>query len=299
MKKQINKWIGLLTGVMLLTSLNSCLKDKGYKLETDFSGLQDHVVLLNAGLGGIGASNVGFTTDTAIVIIRANLTSVNPPTAPVVVTIAVDTTQIAAYNASHSTAFVAVPDSAFTLTTTTLTIPAGQQYANTTISFYKSKLDPSVSYMLPVSIKDASGKALSSNENTRFFNIIGNPIAGLYEQYWSRWNASDSSSGAAGALYYNSDVGTAVFAAKTSTEIAVESQGTGETDIIDFTNTAGVLSNFTVSFPPGEAATLVLNSISTPVLEFADPVKGIYTISFTYVNSAGASRTVRNIYVKQ
>lgn len=298
MKIKLNRVLGIMIMAFALVGLDSCIKDSVAK-ETDFSSLQDHVLFMNGGLGGVSKANVGFVTDTATVTILVNLASVNPPKAPVAVTIGIDAAQIATYNAAHTTAFVILPDSDYTLTATSVTIPAGQQYASTTVSFYKSKLDPSLSYMLPISITDASGKALTSNENTLFFNIIGNPIAGNYEEYWSRWNATDSSSGPGGALYYNSDVGTAVFSANTSTEIAVQSQGTGETDLIDFTNTAGVLSDFTASFPPGEAAANGLNSIGPAVMEKADPINGIYIISFPYVNSAGSPRYIRNIYIKQ
>src|ERR1019366_4439806 len=128
---KLNKLLGVIIAGAFLISFDSCLKNSIAK-ETDLSHLQDHVVLLNAGLGGVSASNVAFTTDTATVTIRANLTSVNPPTSPVVVTIGVDAAQIATYNASHNTAFVVLPDSDYTLTTTTLTIPSGQQYASTT-----------------------------------------------------------------------------------------------------------------------------------------------------------------------
>jgi hypothetical protein len=180
MKIKINKWIGLVTGMfLLLISLNSCVKNRNAQ-GTDFSHLQDHVILLNGGTSGFAASNVAFSGDTATLTITVDLASVNLPTSPVAVTIGVDNPQIATYNAATGKSFVALPDSAFSLASATLTIPAGQQYASTTISFYKANIDGGLSYLIPISIKDASGKALTSNLNTRFFNIIGNPLAGTY-----------------------------------------------------------------------------------------------------------------------
>jgi hypothetical protein len=288
MKIKLNKWIGLVTGMfLLLVSLNSCLKNRNVGA-TDFSQLQDHVVLMDAGLGSISASNVAFNADTATLTIMANLTSVNPPTSPVVVTIGVDAAQIATYNASHNTAFIVLPASAYTLTTTTLTILSGQQYASTTISFYKSKVDPTLSYMLPISIKDASGKALSSNENTRFFNVIGNLIAGNYMEHWRRWASSDTT----GTPSFDfSDPN--VFSAESPTQVAVTSVENGALFHISFTNTAGVLSNFNVTLDPSSYAIFGAATITqAPVILIADPVKGEYDFYFKYVNTGGATRTI-------
>src|SRR5689334_21000907 len=145
MKIKFSKWIGLLAATMLLVDLTSCIKDKAFKGETDLSGLQDHVLLLNSGVDNVSKANVAFNTDTATITITANLASVDLPTSPVDVTLGVDAAQIDAYNASHSSSFVLLPDSAYSLASTKVTIPAGQQFATTTISFYKSKLDPSLS----------------------------------------------------------------------------------------------------------------------------------------------------------
>ncbi|KAA9041345.1 DUF1735 domain-containing protein [Ginsengibacter hankyongi] len=180
MKIKLNKWIGLITGMFLFfIGLNSCVKNRNAE-GTDFSHLQDHVLILNGGISGFSASNVAFSSDTATLKITVYLASVNLPTSPLTVTIGIDNSQIATYNTANGKNFVAIPDSAFSFATTTLTIPAGQQYATTTISFYKAKIDGGLSYLIPVAIKDASGKSLSSNENTQLFNIIGNPLAGTY-----------------------------------------------------------------------------------------------------------------------
>lgn len=180
MKIKLNKVLGItMMAGALIISLDSCLKNHVAN-ETDFSGLQDHVLMVKGGSSGFAASNVAFSGDTATLTITVNLASVNLPKSSVDVTIAIDNSQIATYNAANGKSFVALPDSAFSLASTKLTIPAGQQYASTTISFYKANVDGGLSYLIPVTITDASGKALSSNQNTRLFNIIGNPLAGTY-----------------------------------------------------------------------------------------------------------------------
>ena len=84
------------------------------------------------------------------------------------------------------------------------------------------------------------------------------------------------------------------FAPNSPTEVAVVSQGTGETDIIDFTNTAGTLGNFSVTIPPVAGIT-----VGSPSFVSADPVNGIYEIYFPYVNGSGATRVIVNKYVRK
>jgi hypothetical protein len=297
MKIKLNKWVALITGTfVLLVSLNSCLKNRNASA-TDFSHLQDHVVLMNSGLGAVSASNVAFNTDTTTITIMANLASVNPPASPVVVTIGVDAAQIATYNASHNTAFIVLPDSAYTLTSKTLTIPSGQQYASTTISFYKSKVDPSLSYMLPISIKDASGKALSSNQNTLYFNIIGNPIAGNYSEHWRRWAASDTT----GTPTYNLRDPN-IFSAESPTQVAAQSVENGALFHISFTDNGGGLAgltNFNVALDPTSWVNFGAASISqAPVIIKADPVNGYYSFYFKYSLASGAPRTIVQEFTK-
>jgi hypothetical protein len=188
MKIKLNKLLGLIIAGVFLISFNSCLKNSLAK-ETDFSTIQDHVVIIKGGVTNFGAANVAFNgADTATVTLIIDLASVNLPKSPVVVTLGVDESQIAPYNASAGTNFQPFPVGTYSITTTSLTIPAGQQYAQTTVSFYKDSLDPAVSYLLPISITDASGKALTSNLNTIFYNVIGNPLAGVYTMTGTRYN---------------------------------------------------------------------------------------------------------------
>lgn len=296
MKIKLNKWIGLMTGMFVLfISLNSCVKNRNV-LGTDFSHLQDHVVLVNGGLVNFSAANIAFNNgDTTTVTLIVDLASVNLPTSPVKVTIGLDGPQVDNYNASKGTHFQLLPTNAYNIVTTTLTIPSGQQYAQTTVSFYKPALDPAVSYLLPFSITDASGKALTSNENTIFYNIIGNPIAGIYNEEWIRWNGTDTS----GAPNYDFPGLANVFSAVTPTEVAVQSAGNGAIFDISFTNTGGVLSNFTVTVDPASYVTFGLAALSlAPVVQQADPVNGIYRFAFQYTNTSAAPRTVVEYFTR-
>jgi hypothetical protein len=303
-RNNFNKLL-VLFGVFILGGLSACIKDYR-KNETNLSNLQATANIVEGGLYQFSAQALLFPAtdlvDTALFHINYAATNVAP--ADETFSIAIDPAALTAYNGLGGVQYLPLPDSCFIFTATSAVVAKGQTYsAGIPVIVYPSKIDPTKNYMLPISIKQApQGVILSSNISTVYFHFIGNPIAGTYEQYWTRWNSSDTTGTPA---YNNVDVGPVTFSPNSPTEIQVGSQGTGETDIIDFSNNNGVLSNFTVSFPGGPtglaayAASLGLESMSTPVLETADPVHGIYRIYFTYVNGAGASRCIINNYVKQ
>jgi Domain of unknown function (DUF1735) len=295
--KNDNKFI--VTGYLLLSITffqGACVKDRPG--ETNFSQIQPIVLIPEGGLSTFSSEALVFpatdASDTAN--FHVNYAAVNVASADETVTLAVDAAAVTSYNSSSAIQYVLAPDSIFSFTTNTVTVTKGDNYTgNIPLVIYPSKVDPTKNYMIPISIETApTGATISGNYGTIYYHLIGNPIAGTYEEYWSRWNAADSSSGAAGALYYQSDVGAITFGPNSPTEIAAVSQGTGETDIIDFTNTAGTLSNFTVTIPPVTGIT-----VGSPSFVRADPVNGIYEIYFSYVNGSGANRVIVDKYVKK
>ena len=281
MKMKLNKWMSLLIAPLLLANLNSCVKDKGYKLETDFESLQDHVTLNKSGLTNFSESNIRFSSDTASYNIIANLASVNLPKSPVTVTIGLDEALIATYNAANGTSFELLPADAYTLGSTSLTIPAGQQYATTTLQVYQSKIDPAKSYLLPLSIKDGGGIALTSNLNTLYFNIIGNVIAGDYNWEFKRWSSPVMSGPPDGTSF--TDVNT--FVADNANQVEVSSgYYIGPRYVISFTKTGSVLSNFKVKMNATDVATMAAAGIvitDGPNIIKADPIGGEYIFQYT------------------
>jgi hypothetical protein len=168
-----------------------------------------------------------------------------------------------------------------------LTIPAGQQYAHTTVSVYKAALDPTVSYMLPISITDASGKALSSNLNTIYYHVIGNPLAGTYTWNFTRWSSPDST----GTPDGNSFTGkTTQFVPDNSTQIEVKSgYFIGPRYVLSFTNNNGVLSNFKVKLNADDVASMTAQGVTVtygPVILTADPVKKRFRFYYTTLTRA-------------
>ena len=175
-------------------------------------------------------------------IFRINYASTNVAPVNENVQLEIDTADVAAYNTANgltgNLAYVVMPDSLYAYTATSATVAAGQSYSPSIpfVVFPAKVSDPTISYMLPIKIKSGpAGAFISGDFNEIYYHIIGNPIAGTYEQFWSRWNAADSVS--VDPYAYQEDVGPVTFAPSSPTEISVGSQGTGETDIIDFTNT--------------------------------------------------------------
>lgn len=310
MKIKINKWIGLITAfALVLMSLNSCVKNRN-ELGTDFSQLQDHVLMINGGLLGVSSSNVAFPTDTTTITITVNLASVNLPTTPTKVTIAYDPKQIMSFNAANGKNYQAFDPSGYKIASTTLTIPAGQQYASTTITFYKAAADPAVSYLIPISITDASGKALSSNQNTRFFNIIGNPLSGNYLQSYYRYNGTNDTTSVPGTTGVNVPVvigpvdGSTLLLPEYYLE-AVFGAGVN----LAFDNNNGVFDNFSVFLDDATKKTLADNNFKLVVLKLVsatvvgdNSTKYAGTTFRTYmeiINSSGRLRTIVDNFVKQ
>ena len=275
--------------------LSSCVKSRGG--ETDFNNLQPLVMIPEGGLSTFSTEALVYpasdASDTAT--FHVNFAASNVAPADETIALAIDPTALATYNSSSAIQYAMAPDSIFSYTTTTVTVLKGNNYTSA-IPFviYPSKVDPTKNYMIPITIKTApQGATIAVNYATIYYHLIGNPIAGTYEEYWSRWNAADSSGGAAGAAAYQEDIGPVTFAPNSPTEIAVVSQGTGETDVLDFTNSGGVLSNFTLGMFPVAGITIG----STSLLK-ADPVNGIYEVYFSYVNSLMANRVIINKFVK-
>ena len=297
MKLNSNNYISARGLILFLAAslLSSCVKSRVG--ETDLNNLQPLVLIPEGGLSTFSTEALVYpaadASDTAT--FHVNYAAPNVAPADETITLAIDPTALATYNSSSAIQYAMAPDSIFSYTTTTVTVLKGNNYTSAIpVVIYPSKVDPTKNYMIPISIKTApKGATIVANYATIYYHLIGNPIAGTYEQYWSRWNAADSSGGAAGAAAYQQDIGPVTFAPNSPTEIAVVSQATGETDVIDFTNSGGVLSNFSLTIPPLAGITIG----STSLLK-ADPVNGIYVVYFGYINGSGANRVIVNKYVK-
>jgi hypothetical protein len=193
----MKKTIYFITTILLsaaMLSLSSCLKDKYVDFTKDAS-------VVNFPLGGIqffGADAITEAPDsdangTIVRQFAVNVGSTKALATPTTVTLAVDNSIVTTYNASQTAVtYLPMPANAFVFTATSVTVPAGKQYATVSVTFYKNKLDPAKSYMLPIKIVSAGGINISGNQGIHYYHFIGNDFAGAWTQFYERWNSTDT-----------------------------------------------------------------------------------------------------------
>jgi len=157
MKKiKINKvWAGV-GALLLVGSLNSCLKDGQYY--TDFTKITASVDL------PLAASNnnnpVPFAYDAAAaspsIPVVVNLASAQPLNSTTTATLAVDATYLDSYNTANGTDFQLMPADAYTVDSWDVSIPAGKRVDSMVVHFDFTKIDLTQSYILPITISQAS-----------------------------------------------------------------------------------------------------------------------------------------------
>ena len=261
--------IGLLFLMVVIVG-SSCVKSRPG--ETTFNGLGPTVLIPEGGMQNFSSDAILFPPTDPVDTTWFHLNYAATNVAPVdeVITIAIDPNALAAYNALGGIQYTIFPDSIFSFTTTTVTVKAGQSYSDAVpLIMFPSKIDLLDNYMLPISITAApAGSTISSNFQTIYYHLIGNPIAGLYNQEWIRYNTATQTPPPA----YDLQLGAAVFAPVDGNDISVAS-GTGTVYLLNFVDSAGVPTDFTVSFVPGSTAGITITGGPTIVL--ADPVMAI------------------------
>jgi hypothetical protein len=299
-------------------SLTACLKDKGWE-NGEYGSVRntDGERFVSMGLGGLNnfaKSSILINTtsaDVKTVEIVVNL-DVAEPTAQTI-KIGVDNSLIATYNAANNKNFQPVTSDMYKFAATEIVIPAGELTGKTTMEIYQNKFDPSKSYLIPVTIIEAPGAKLSSNLNTRYFNIIGNPLAGSYSWTYRRYQQADTSGAPnGGGSFVNQTVTippvseTVLLFPDSYTQTFINPTGGF---LLSFKNTNGVLSNFTVTldaksladypgagFTLGKGATLLSANI---VGDATTQYKGsTFSFYIQYINSTGGVRTLINTFTK-
>lgn len=271
-----------LIGTILLSaaalSLSSCLKDNRY---VNFASGSNIAYFPKGGTPNFGGEAITEAPDTDAngTIVRqfsVGIATVNPPTSATTVNLAVDSTIVATYNAANASAgvtYLPMPADAYVFTTKTVTIPAGQQYATTSVTFYKNKLDPSKSYMLPIKIASTSGAyKISGNMGVQYYHFIGNDFAGVYKWQFTRTPPAGNFTFAAG--------NTATFLPDSRTQFEVPG-GYYTQDIryvVSFTETGSspnaTYSNFQISINPDDVARIKgvgINITAQPTIVGYDP----------------------------
>lgn len=303
------KKVNIFSIIAFALSATGCLKDKP---NVDFSNI--------APIAEISSSNINPTkngpssgldyfnqatlpyigADTTFdVTFDVNITGEYPPTKDVTVTLAVDDAKRVAYNANLTPAnqFLQPADSNYSFPVKTAVIKAGTRLAKFTVTFNPQTLDPAQSYMLPITLTDASGLTISGNLSTIYLHIIGNPLAGVYNWDWKRYNATDS----LGAIFSSFEGEQATLVPDNGNTIEVSDYYYNMPHyVLTFNNNNGVLSDFKVSLNAADVA--VMNAagitiIDGPTIIKADPVNKIFEFQYAVFNGT-ANRYLIDKYYK-
>ncbi|MCF0059738.1 DUF1735 domain-containing protein [Dyadobacter sp. CY356] len=152
--------------------------------------------------------------------------------------------------ASDSIKYVLMPDSLYTFINKTAVIKAGERSAEFKVIFYPSKIDATKNFALPVTATNDGNIDISSNFGHIYFHAIGNPIGGAYSWDYDRYDSQDKSVASTSSFKGKSTI----FSPVDPTTIKVSTGYYNTHYLISFTNTNGVLSDFTAVIDPDDVA---------------------------------------------
>jgi hypothetical protein len=307
--KKITIYLAIATTALV----TACKKDKpnvdfssiGTIVEISSSNINSTQNAPSSGLDYFNAATLPYIgADTTFdVTFDVNIASDYPMSTDTKVTVGVDDAKRVTYNSANGSVFLAQPDSTYSFPVKTQVIKAGARIATFKVTFYPQKLNPVLSYMLPVSLTDASGLTISGNLGTIYLHIIGNPLAGNTNWIYKRYNAADTT----GAVT-TTTTGTQLFVPDDATTVEVQSGYGGQNGfkaryVLSFTNNNGVLSNFKVHINTDDVknslggAGITLSADATIIV--ADPVAKHFRFTYGVLNSTPAPRTFIDDYIKQ
>jgi hypothetical protein len=173
MKKTL--YIKAALSLMSIALLSSCLKSSPYYV--DFTKDTPLVELP-------GSANVSGTAGPFEVVgvlasataaspfdVAVNLAAPKPLGSPTTVTLKANADSLNSYNNANGTTYTLLPASAYNSTGLSVTIPAGQNLVNLVIEVKTYLLDPTQSYVLPLTIVNGGGIKIS-NYNTVLYGIV-------------------------------------------------------------------------------------------------------------------------------
>ncbi len=155
-KMKINKVLAGVGVMLLMGSFSSCLKNGKYY--TDFSSVSASVDLPLAATNNNNPVPFAYdaTAASPSIPVVVNLASPAPLGSSTTATLAVDATWLSDYNTANGTSYVLMPADAYTVSSWDVTIPAGKRVDSMVVHFDFNKLDLTQSYVLPVTISQAS-----------------------------------------------------------------------------------------------------------------------------------------------
>lgn len=153
----LGKWPAKAGAVLLvMVTLSSCLKNGPYNV--DFTSVAPSVDLPLAAANSNGVVAFTFQAGSNTFPVYADLASPAVLGTSTTVTLIVNSAYLNAYNTANGTSYTLLPDSDYSVSTLSLTIPAGQRLDSAEVTFNIGMIDTSsaISYVLPFSISTAS-----------------------------------------------------------------------------------------------------------------------------------------------
>lgn len=276
----------ILSVILILSIfLTSCLKDDtintaGGLQETPTTIQFKYSGLVYFGQASVLTAGVADPIKNSMVI---NVAGRSALTSDLKVTIAADDAQRVTYNATSDVKYEALPDSTYSIPVKEGLIPAGHYLDTLTVIFYPEKIDPTKNYMLPITIKDAQGQIIASNFSTYWYHTIGNPLAGNYNWDFHRWN---NATGTGTDVGFTGDVTTFLPINPTTITVAT-AYYIGPRYELSFTNTAGVVSNYSLIVNAADVKTMADAGVvitEGPTILLADYATGHFKFHTTYFN---------------
>lgn len=182
---KINYKFKTLTGVALVSSLlffSSCLKNNQYYLDLSKVAPSLELPLAAAGGNGVNAHTI-FTfrqVDTPQTLpVFVNVAAPTALNTPVTATLALDPDWVATYDSANGKGYMVLPDSAYTVSSWNVTVPAGQHLASIDLKINTSKIDLTKSYVIPITIAQAS-QPISSWKHLMLSIVVKNQYDGTY-----------------------------------------------------------------------------------------------------------------------
>ncbi|RZK18777.1 MAG: DUF1735 domain-containing protein [Pedobacter sp.] len=282
----------LIPALMVTTVLSSCLKNKFDQMNPDAS--PSVIEFANpAAPAGETPGGSAFTVFPVAYAVGASvegtyevqLSGPDPAPQDITVNIGVRPAAITQLNAEKSIVasyipYVELPSSLYTITTPTVTIPAGQRKATVKVLFKTNQFSFTAKYALPISITSTNYAGVSTNFGTILLNVAAkNMYDGLYS--------------------YKTSANTALLPNRSLSGVRLVTSGANSVSILP-----GLLANYTneVVYTVDPATNLVtvamttLTPIATNASSKYDPATKTFTLSWT---SNGGARLFEETFVYQ
>jgi hypothetical protein len=161
--------------ILLITAafgLSSCLKESKYYVNLSQGKPLAELPLAsyNGGSSNLVPEALAISSTPTVVPTIVNIASVSALSTATTITLELDPGAVATYNAANSTNYTLLPAADYSVTSWTVTVPAGQHTATFNLSINTTLVDPAGQFVLPIKIANASGLTIDQY-NELLYNV--------------------------------------------------------------------------------------------------------------------------------